>query len=201
MATRVSIDVEALRSEVQAKYAQVAEDPTKGFHFHTGRPLAERLGYSQEVLDALPTQCVESFAGVGNPFLLGEIRPGESVVDVGSGAGFDSLVAGRIVGPEGSAIGVDMTPEMLRKARHNAQLMNSSSVTFRKGLAEKLPIPDDSADVVISNGLINLVPDKAGAVSEIFRVLVPGGRVYLADIVVHKEVPDSARKEVDLWTD
>jgi len=174
----------------------------RGSTIHTGRPLAERLGYSQEVLDALPTQCVESFAGVGNPFLLWEIRPpGESMVDVGSGAGFDSLVAGRIVGPEASVIGVDMTPEMLRKAWYNAQLMNSSSVTFCKGLADKLPIPDASADVVIRNGLINLMPDKVGAVSEIFRVLVPGGRVYLADIVVHKEVPDSARQEVDLWTD
>lgn len=123
------------------------------------------------------------------------------MVDVGSGAGFDSLVAGQMVGPTGSVIGVDMTPEMLQKAQHNAQIMSSPSVTFRQGLAEKLPIPDASADVVISNGLINLVPDKVGALGEIFRVLVPGGRVYLADIVVHKEVPDSARQEVDLWTD
>ena len=189
------------RHGIIPEYAQVTEDPTKGFHFHTGRPLAEILGYPGEVLDALPPQCVESFAGVGNPFSLGEIRPGESVVDVGSGAGFDGLVAGQMVGPTGSVIGVDMTPEMLEKAQHNAQIMSSPSVTFRQGLAEKLPIPDASADVVISNGLINLVPDKVGALGEIFRVLVPGGRVYLADIVVHKEVPDSARQEVDLWTD
>ena len=201
MATRVSIDVKAMRLEVQVKYSEVASAPKKGFHFHTGRPLAERLGYPDEVLDALPEECVESFAGVGNPFSLGEVRPGETVVDVGSGAGFDSLVAGRTEGPAGSVTGVDMTPDMLRKARRNARRMGASNVTFRKAFVEKLPVPDGSADVVISNGVINLVPDKEAALREIFRVLKPGGPLYLADIMVHKRVPDSAKEIIDLWTD
>ena len=201
MAVDMPVDVKALYLEVQAKYAEVALEPTKQFHFHTGGRLAEKLGYPQDVLDALPDECVESFAGVGNPFSLGEIQAGETVVDVGSGGGFDSLVAGRHVGPEGSVIGVDMTPEMLKKARRNAQLMNASNVSFREGLAEKLPVPDSLADVVISNGIINLVPDKEAALKEILRVLKPGGRLYLADIVVHKAVPDSARQNIDLWTD
>ena len=200
MTSQVSIDVGALRHEVQVKYAEVALMPTKEFHFHTGRPMAERLGYPADVLDAMPEECVESFAGVGNPFSLGEIRPGETVVDVGCGAGFDSLVARHMVGMEGKVFGVDMTPEMLRKARRNARRMEASNVTFRKGLAEKLPIPDATADVVISNGAINLVPDKAAALKETRRVLKPGGRLYLADIVVHKPVPDGARQNVDLWT-
>ena len=201
MSTRVSIDAEALHQEVQIKYAEVALSPTKGFHFHTGRLLAERLGYPEETLDALPGECVESLAGLGNPFSMGEITPGETVVDVGCGAGFDSLVAGRMVGPTGSVIGVDMTAEMLRKARRSARRMRASNVSFRKGLVEKLPVKDASADVVISNGVINLVPDKETALKQIFRVLKPGGRLYLADIVVHKAVPDGAKQEIDLWTD
>ena len=201
MTVQVSVDVEALHYEVQIKYAEVALTPTKGFHFHMGRSLAERLGYSGEILEALPEKCVESFAGVGNPFSMGEIRPGEAVVDVGASAGFDSLVAGRMVGGTGSVVGVDMTPEMLRKARRNARSMEAPNVTFGKGLVEKLPVPDDSADVVISNGVINLVPDKEVALKEIYRVLKPGGRLYLADIVVRKPVPDSARESIDLWTD
>ena len=201
MTTQVAVDVDALHHEIQIKYAEVALTPGKGFHFHTGRTLAERLGYPTEVLDAMPEKCVESFAGVGNPFSVGEIRPGETVVDVGSGAGFDSLVAGRKVGAEGRVIGVDMTPQMLRKARNNARRAEMSNVSFRKGLVEKLPVADRSADVVISNGVINLVPDKQVALNETFRVLKPGGRFYLADIVVHKPVPDSARENIDLWTD
>ena len=157
--------------------------------------------YTQDLLDVLPDECVESFAGVGNPFSVGEVKNGETVVDVGSGAGFDSLVAGRHVGPEGSGIGVDMTPEMLKKARHNAELMKVSNVTFREGLAENLPVPDGLADVVISNGIINLVPDKETALKEILRALKPGGRLYLSDIVVHKPVPEGARQNIDLWTD
>ena len=144
---------------------------------------------------------MESLAGVGNPFSVGEIALGETVVDVGCGAGFDSLVAGWMVGPTGSVIGVDMTAEMLRKARSNARRMRASNVSFRKGLVEKLPVNYASADVVISNGVINLVPDKETALKEIFRVLKPGGRLYLADIVVHKAVPDGAKQQIDLWTD
>ena len=201
MAGKVAVDVEALHCEVQLKYAEVAAEPTKGFHFHTGRPLAERLEYPAEILDTLPSECVESFAGVGNPFSLGEIRPGETVVDVGSGAGLDSLVAGQKVGATGSVIGVDMTEEMLLKARSNAERMEASNVSFRKGLVEKLPLSDGSADVAISNGVVNLVPDKEAALKETLRVLKPGGRLYLADIIVRKPVPEGARKSIDLWTD
>ena len=199
MAVDMPVDVRALHLEVQIKYAEVALEPTNQFHFHTGRRLAEKVGYSQDLLDVLPDECVESFAGVGNPFSVGEVKNGETVVDVGSGAGFDSLVAGRHVGPEGSVIGVDMTPEMLKKARHNAELMKVSNVTFREGLAENLP--DGLADVVISNGIINSVPDKETALKEILRALKPGGRLYLSDIVVHKPVPEGARQNIDLWTD
>ncbi len=201
MATKVPVNIDALHLEVKLKYAEVALKPTNEFHFHTGRPLAQKLGYSEVVLDGLPDECVESFAGVGNPFSLGGIRPGETVVDVGSGAGFDSLVAGRMVGATGSVVGIDMTPEMLRKARTNAELMKASNVSFREGLAEKLPVSDEFADVVISNGIINLVPDKEAAVKELFRVLKPGGNLYLADIIVHKPVPDGAKENIDLWTD
>ena len=201
MATQVSLDVEALRHEVKVKYAAVAQDPGSRFHFHTGRPLAELLGYPSEFLEAVPEACVESFAGVGNPFSMGEIGPGETVVDVGSGAGFDSLVAAQMVGEHGRVIGIDMTPEMLRKARRNAQRMRAANVKFRKGLAEALPLPDGVADVVISNGIFNLVPDMQAALRETFRVLKPSGRLYLSDIVANKRVPDSAKEEVDLWTD
>ena len=201
MATKVPVDVDTLRLEVQTKYAEVALAPTKAFHFHTGRILADRLGYAEELMEGMPDECVESFAGVGNPFLVGEIVPGEQVVEVGSGAGFDSLIASRMVGETGSVTGVDMTSQMLRKARRNAKRMGAGNVTFREGLAEKLPLPSDTADVVISNGVINLVPDKEAALKEILRVLKPGGRLHLADIVVHKPVPDGARQQIDLWTD
>ena len=201
MAIQVPVDVEALHCEVRAKYAEVSQTPTKRYHFHTGRPLAERLRYPGEMLDELPEECVESFAGVGNPFSLGEFRPGDVVVDVGSGAGFDNLIAGRMVGDTGSVVGVDMTPEMLQKARDNAERMGAANVSFREGLVEKLPVPDAYADVVISNGVINLVPQKEAALREIFRIMKPGGRLYLADIVVRVAVPDSARGVIDLWTD
>lgn len=200
MATQLYVDVDTLHHEIQIKYTEVALTPDKGFHFHNGRPLAEKLGYPQELVEALPDKCVESFAGVGNPFSLGEIRANETVVDVGSGAGFDSLIASRYVGEGGRVIGVDMTPQMLRKARNNARLLNASNVSFRKGLVEKLPVAEATADVVITNGVINLVPDKEAAVKETYRVLKPGGRLYLSDIVVHKPVPESAKEEIDLWT-
>ena len=201
MATKITVDAEALHAQVQIKYREVALSPEKGFHFHTGRSLAERLGYPQEALDRIPPQCVESFAGVGNPFSLGRIQVGESVVDVGSGSGFDSLMAGEMVGDTGSVTGVDMTPEMLKKARKNAKLMGASNVTFREGMAEKLPVEDASTDVVISNGVVNLVPVKKRVLAEMLRVLKPGGRLYLSDIVVHKPVPESAKQDIDLWTD
>ena len=162
--------------------------------------MAEISGYTMEQVDAMPAQAVESFAGVGNPFSLGSIQPGETVLDVGSGAGFDSFIAGQAVGPAGKVIGVDMTEAMLNKARDIARQMGLDQVEFRQGFAEELPVPDGSVDVVISNGVINLCPDKYKAFEEVFRTLKPGGRLYLADIVVHKPVPDAAKANVDLWT-
>jgi SAM-dependent methyltransferase len=200
MTTQVAPDVETLRREVQYKYEEVADHPEQTFHFHHGRPLAQMLGYPMDKVDAMPPQAVESFAGVGNPFSLGDIYPGESVLDVGSGSGFDCFIAGQAVGPTGKVIGVDMTEAMLKKARATARKMGLRQVEFRHGFAEELPVPDASVDVIISNGVINLCPDKYKVFAEIFRTLKPGGRLYLADIVVHKQVPDGAKANVDLWT-
>ena len=200
MTTEVTPDVQTLRSEVQQKYTEVAESPELTFHFHHGRPLAEILGYPMEQVDAMPPEAVESFAGVGNPFSLGDIQAGETVLDLGSGAGFDCFIAGQAVGPEGKVIGVDMTDAMLSRARAGAKKMGLKHVEFRHGLIEEVPVPDSSVDVAISNGVINLSSNKYGVFQEIFRTLKPGGRLYLADIVVHKEVPAEAKENVDLWT-
>lgn len=197
---QVKIDVAKLRSEIQVKYLDVAVNPQKGFHFHTGRPLSRMLEYPEELLDELPESVVESFAGVGNPFSLGPMPSGATVVDVGSGAGFDSLIAARQVGDSGRVIGVDMTDEMLAKARANGQTLGLANVEFKKGLAEELPLPDSFADAVISNGAINLVPDKERALREIYRILKPGGILQIADVVVQKEVPQDAKEDIDLWT-
>jgi arsenite methyltransferase len=194
------VDLEALRSSIRDEYAVVATDPGRGFHFHTGRPLAGRLGYPDAWIDALPPEAVDSMAGTGNPFSLGEIRPGERVVDAGSGGGADSLIAARLVGRGGRVIGVDMTPEMLAAARRAATLAGLDTVEFRTGYLESLPVEDGWADVVISNGVLNLVPDKAAAVAEMHRVLRPGGRVQLADILLARPVSDGAKSDVSLWT-
>jgi len=166
----------------------------------TGHRLTTVLGYGQALLDGIPESTIESFAGTGNPFSLGALHPGERVVDVGSGAGLDSLIAARMVGPTGRVIGVDMTLAMLRKARASAYDVQLDNVEFREGLAEALPIEEGWADVVISNGVLNLVPDKLAALAEMERVLRPGGRLQIADIVVQKPVPDSAKDNVALWT-
>ena len=194
------VDVNRLRAEVKLKYREVATTPSKGFHFHTGRPLAAMLGYPLDVVDALPAQVVESFAGVNNPFSMGDLRAGQVVVDVGSGAGFDALLAARMVGPSGRVIGVDMTAEMREKAADNARLAGVANVEWRDGLAEELPLDDASADVVISNGAINLCPDKRAVYREIHRVLRPGGRIQISDVVVQKPVPAEAKADIDLWT-
>jgi SAM-dependent methyltransferase len=196
----VDVDVASLRASIVAEYAAVATDPERGFHFHTGSPLAAILGYPEEWIDNLPQHAVASMAGTGNPFALGEIRAGEHVVDCGSGAGVDALIAARLVGPAGRVIGVDMTPEMLRKARTSAVEMRFANVEFREGVLEDLPVATAWADVVISNGVLNLVPDKVAALHEMHRVLRSGGRLQLADIVLTRPVSDSAKRDVSLWT-
>ncbi|MBI3971565.1 MAG: methyltransferase domain-containing protein [Chloroflexi bacterium] len=196
----LNLDVEALRRAVQEEYAEVASNPAKGFHFHTGRTVAAIIGYEPAAVDPLPDVVVESFAGVGNPFIWGSLRPGEVVVEVGSGAGLDALIAARQVRPEGRVIGVDMTPAMLEKARANAALVGAKNVEFRQGLAETLPVPDACADVIISNGVINLCPDKDAVYRELDRVLKPGGRLQIADIIVKRAVPQDAREDIELWT-
>ena len=196
----LNLNVGALRRAVQKEYEEVATHPTRGFHFHTGRPLAAMLGYDAGEVDPLPDVAVESFAGVGNPFIWGALRSGESVVEVGSGAGLDALIAARQVGPAGRVVGVDMTPAMLEKARANAGLVGLTHAAFREGLAEALPVPDGSADVITSNGVINLCPDKEAVFRELYRVLKPGGRLQVADIIVKRAVPQDAREDIDLWT-
>lgn len=194
------VDLDRLRKAIQVEYSEVALRPEQGFHFHTGRPLARILGYRDEWLEGVPEPSVESFAGTGNPFSLGALRPGERVVDVGSGAGLDSLVAARMVAPSGMVVGVDMTPAMLDKARAAALESGLANVEFRQGYMEAMPVEDKWADAVISNGVLNLAPDKHAALSEMARVLKPGGRLQIADILVQRAVPDSARRDISLWT-
>ena len=194
------LDVGTLREAIQEEYAQVAANPNKGFHFHTGRPLARMLEYADEWLEGIPESFIESFAGTGNPFSLGELSVEERVVDVGCGAGIDTLIAAKKIGPDGRVIGVDMTPSMLEKARQAAKETELANVEFREGYAEALPVEDSWADVVISNGVLNLMPDKAAALEEMSRVLKPGGRLQIGDILVQKAVPESAKRKIDLWT-
>lgn len=196
----VELDLQALREAISEEYEAVAEDPERGFHFHTGRPLAKILGYDEAWLETVPERAIESFAGTGNPFSLGALRPGDRVVDVGSGAGIDSLIAAEMVAPEGQVVGVDMTPQMLAKARQAAAEADADNVEFRQGYGEALPLQDEWADVVISNGVLNLMPDKEQALAEMARVLKPDGRAQIADILVEREVPDSAKRQIDLWT-
>jgi SAM-dependent methyltransferase len=193
------LDVDRLREAIQEEYAAVAAEPGRGFHFHTGRPLAHLLGYEEAWLEGVPEGSIESFAGTGNPFSVGPLHAGEHVVDVGSGAGIDSLIAGKMVGAEGRVIGVDMTPGMLAKARSAASAMGVRQVEFREGFGEALPVPDVWADVVISNGVMNLFPDKMAGLGEMARVLKPGGRLQIGDILVQKPVGDGARRDIDLW--
>jgi SAM-dependent methyltransferase len=192
--------LDLLRQAIQEEYATVAEDPGRGFHFHTGRPLAALLGYDDEWLAAVPEASIASFAGTGNPFQLGVLQPGEHVVDVGCGAGIDSLIAARMVGPAGQVIGVDMTPAMLAKARAAAAEAQATNLEVREGFGEALPVADGWADVVISNGVLNLMPDKLQALREMARMLKPQGRLQIGDILVQKPVPESAKRNIDLWT-
>ncbi len=200
MTSTVTVDAQELREDVKQKYREVALNPQGSFHFHTGRPLAERLGYDTAIVEKLTDAAVESFAGVANPFSMAELQAGERIVDAGSGAGFDSFVAASKVGSEGMVIGVDMTDEMLDKSRGTATGLGLGNVEFRKGLLEAMPVPDSWADVVISNGVINLCPDKPAVFEEILRVLKPGGRLQFADIANGAKVPESAASNIDLWT-
>lgn len=194
------LSVEELRQEVKQEYTEVALDPYKGYHFHTGRDAATRLGYGEGLYADVPEGNIASFAGVGNPFMLGPINPGETVVDTGSGSGFDALIAATMVGPEGQVIGIDMTPEMLKKAQAGAEVMGLTNVEFREGLIEDLPLPDDFADIIISNGVLNLMLDKVETLREWARVLKPGGRLQIGDILVTRPVPQSALDDISLWT-
>ena len=196
----VEVDAGMLREQVKEKYREVADDPHRSFHFHTGRPLAARLGYDTGAVDALPDRAVKSFAGVGNPFSLRALGVGERVVDIGSGAGFDTFIAAGHVGPTGRVIGVDMTPEMLTKSRETTLQLGLDHVEIREGLAEQLPVEDGWADAVISNGVINLCADKRAVFEEIFRVLHPGGWLQFADIANGRPVPPEALRDIDLWT-
>jgi SAM-dependent methyltransferase len=191
---------EELRLEIQKEYASVARDPNQGFHFHTGRRLADLLGYDERWYADLPEGNVASFAGTGNPFLVGPLCEGETVVDIGSGAGFDALIAAQGVGPTGRVIGIDMTEAMLTKARNGAAHIGATHVEFREGYIESLPLPDDFADVIISNGVLNLTLDKTETLREWARVLKPGGRLQAGDILVERAVPADALDDISLWS-
>lgn len=193
------LDVQQLRDAIQQEYTAVATDPGQGFHFHTGRRLAGILGYRDEWLDGVPESTIASFAGTGNPFSIDPIVAGERVVDVGCGAGIDSLIAAKMVGPTGSVTGIDMTPAMLDKARAGAAQAGLRNVEFHTGLAETIPVPDGWADVVISNGVLNLFPDKMAGLREMARVLRLGGRLQIGDILVQKAVSDKGKRDIGLW--
>lgn len=200
MGAEPMVDVERLRREIGSKYREVAENPDAEQHFHTGRRALDQLGYPATVVDALPADAVDAFAGVAHVFHFGLPAAGERVVDIGSGAGTDTLIAATAVGARGAVVGVDMNDAMLARARTAASAAGLDNVEFREGIAEELPVPDGWADVVISNGVLNLVPDKDTAYREIFRVLRSGGRFTISDICVEQAVPAQAQREVDLWT-
>jgi arsenite methyltransferase len=199
MAVDVPIDVALLKSEIRKTYAQVSEEPERDFIFPTGRAWAKDLGYPEE-LARVPESAAESFAGVANPFSLGRLEPGEHVLDLGSGAGTDSLVAAQMVGPTGSVKGIDMTPEMLARARAAAAELGVANAEFVEAEAERLPFADGSFDVVVSNGVIDLIPDKDAVFAELFRVLRPGGRLQIADVTIQQPVSEEGKSRIDLWT-
>jgi len=194
------VNPDELREQVKEKYREVAVEPDGEFHFHTGRYLANRLGYDNALVDPLPDVAVESFAGVANPHSMMPLDEGAKVVDAGSGAGFDSFIAAAQVGSSGRVVGIDMTEEMLEKSRQTASDMALDQVEFREGLLEEMPVEDGWADILISNGVFNLCPDKQAAFSEALRVLRPGGRLQFADIANSKPVPEGALNNIDLWT-
>jgi arsenite methyltransferase len=196
----IGFDAQGLRDEVAKMYAAVARDPNGDFHFHRGPAYAaDLLGYDRAELDTLPRSAAAAFAGVGNPLAIAPIEGGEVIVDVGCGAGTDLLLAARRAGPTGRAIGVDMTPAMREQTAAAAREAGLDQVEVRAGDAQRLPVDDRAADVVISNGVLNLTTDKTEAFAEIHRILRPGGRLQLADIVVAAELPESVRDDIALW--
>ncbi len=186
---------------VQELYTKVATEPGKGFHFPSGKAAALHLGYTENELVSIPETAYESFAGVGKPFEAGAIKRGETVLDVGAGAGTDTLLASQMVGPAGNVIAVDMTDAMLDKLKANASRINATNIVFIKANAEKLKLPENSVDLVISNGVINLVPNKNAAFREMYRALKPGGRIQIADIVLHRDIPAKSRNNPQLWAE
>ena len=199
MSVEVDIDVDLLKSEIKKTYSSVSEEPGRDFIFPTGRAWAADLGYPDELAN-VPESAVESFAGVANPWTMGRLQPGERVLDLGAGAGTDSLVAAQMVGADGHVTGIDMTAAMLAKARAAAAEMGVTNVEFVEGEAERLPFPDETFDVVISNGVIDLVPDKDAVFAELYRVLAPGGRMQIADVTIQNPVSEEGRRKIDLWT-
>lgn len=189
-----------LRLAIKAEYGEVAANPEKGFHFHTGQRVLDIHEYDPELYQHLPEANKLSVAGTGNPFLAGDIHPGETVVDIGSGSGFDALIAAGLVGAEGHVVGIDMTDEMLNRAREGAKTMGYDHLEFKQGYMENIPLPDNFADVVISNGVLNLTLDKVKTLKEWFRILKPGGRLQFGDITLSRAVPESAMGNIDLWT-
>jgi SAM-dependent methyltransferase len=200
MSVDVGVDVEVLRCEIKKTYARVSTEPDAEFVFPTGRSWALDLGYPPDLLARVPDGSAESFAGVANPFSLGTLAAGEHVLDLGSGAGTDSLVAAQMVGPQGRVIGIDMTTEMVAKARASAAETGWEHVEFVQGDAESLPFDGASFDVVVSNGVIDLLPDKDVVFAELWRVLRPGGRLQVADVTIQRPVSEEGRRNIDLWT-
>jgi arsenite methyltransferase len=200
MVVQPDIDVEFLKCEIKKTYAQVSTEQETEFIFPTGRAWALDLGYPEDLLDRVPETSAGSFAGVANPFSLGALQPGEHVLDLGSGAGTDSLVAAQMIGPMGRVVGIDMTPEMVATARASAQAMGATNVEFLEGEAEQLPFPDASFDVVTSNGVIDLIPDKDAVFAELYRVIRPGGRLQIAEVTIQQPVSEEGRRNIDLWT-
>lgn len=192
-------DLEQITAGIRNKYSRVADSPENQFKYPTGRAGLDALKYDAALIDNLPDEIAASYCGVGNPFSLGEIHSGDAILDIGCGAGVDTILAAMMTGPEGKSVGVDIVPEMLQRAETNLKLTHLKNVTFQSASGEKLPFPDDHFDVVISNGVINLIPDKEAALNEIMRVLKVGGRLMIADQVMAGGIPKSLKDHISNW--